>query len=127
MGREKEGKIPKGVSVDDWAKGLPREQGAIVQELRRTIKRAAPQAREVVKWSWPWFEVNQPIAAIMIAGDHVNLELYRGSELKSDKVELEGTGKSMRHIKIFDAGELRGLPIADLIKEAVELDAAMKK
>jgi len=127
MGREKEGKIPKGVSVDDWAKGLPREQGAIVQELRRTIKRAAPQAREVVKWSWPWFEVNQPIAAIMIAGDHVNLELYRGCELKSDKVELEGTGKSMRHIKIFDAGELRGLPIADLIKEAVELDAAMKK
>ena len=127
MGREMRGKIPKGTSVDDWAKALPKEQGAIVQELRRTIRKAAPEAREVVKWSWPWYELNEPIAAIMVAGDHVNLELCRGSDLTSDKVKLEGTGKSMRHVKIFTVTELRGIPIADLIREAAELDAARGK
>jgi len=127
MGREMRGKIPKGMSVDDWAKALPKGQGAIVQELRKTIRKAAPEVREVVKWSWPWYEINEPFAAIMVAGDHVNLELYRGTKLESDKVKLEGTGKSMRHVKIFTVAELRGLPIADLIKEAVEFDAARGK
>jgi len=121
------GKIPKGMSVDDWAKVLPKEQGAIVQELRRTIRKAAPEVPEAVKWGWPWYELNAPIAFIIVAGDHINLQLYRGNELKSDKVRLEGTGRSIRHVKIFKAAELKAMPIADLIRESVALDAARVK
>lgn len=32
---------------------------------------------------------------------------------------MKGTGRSMRHLKIFHANEIKKLPIADLIKEAV--------
>jgi hypothetical protein len=64
---------------------------------------------------------------MIVAGDHVTLELYRGANLKPAEVPLEGTGKTMRHLKIFDAAEIKKLPIAELIKEAVEFDAADKK
>jgi len=121
------GKIPKGMSVDEWADSLPGEQGEIVRRLRRTIKQAAPEVPEVVKWGWPWYELNAPIAFIIVAGDHINLQLYRGNELGSDKVRLEGTGKSIRHVKIFKAAELKAIPIADLIRESVALDAARGK
>lgn len=127
MGHEMKGKIPKGATVDEWIEGLSPEQSAIIRELRKIIRKTIPQAREVIKYSWPWYEVNQPIAAIMVAGDHVNLELYRGTELKESKVLLEGTGKSMRHIKIFNVDQIKKLPIADLLKEAEELDAARKR
>jgi len=118
------GKIPKGMSVDEWADSLPAEQGDIVKQLRMTIKQAASEVPEVVKWGWPWYELNAPIAFIIVAGDHINLQLYRGNELESGKVKLEGTGKSIRHVKIFKAAELKAMPIADLIRESVVLDAA---
>jgi hypothetical protein len=33
----------------------------------------------------------------------------------------------MRHLKIFNVDQIKKLPTADLIKEAVELDAFRKK
>ncbi|MBM3310906.1 MAG: DUF1801 domain-containing protein [Candidatus Aminicenantes bacterium] len=126
MGQSMKGKIPKGMTVDQWVETLPPETKAIVKELRAVIRRAVPQARELIKYSWPWYYLSKPIAAIMVAGGHVNLELYRGAELKPAQIPLEGTGKSMRHLKIFKAAEVKKLPVADLIREAAELEAAGK-
>jgi len=127
MSPEMKGKIPKGATIDQWVEDLATDMRAIVRELRKIIKKAAPQAKEVIMYSWPAYKVNKPIATMVIAGDHVTLMLYRGPNLKPAEVPLEGTGKTMRHLKIFDAAEIKKLPIAELIKEAVELAAADKK
>ncbi len=116
-------KIPKGASVDDWADGLPEPQRGTVRELRRLIKRAVPEAQEVVKWSWPWYVVNDNVAAIMVTGDHVNIELARGADLADPSGVLEGTGKGMRHVKLRSARDVRELPVERLLREAAAVDA----
>lgn len=40
------------------------------------------------------------IAALGSHKDHVNLQLTRGAELIDPKGIVEGTGKSMRHVKL---------------------------
>jgi len=74
-------KVPRGSTVDQWEAGLRQPQRDIVKGLRRAVKRSVPSAREVVKWSWPWYEGNDLIAAIMVHDDHVNLEVARGAEI----------------------------------------------
>ena len=54
--------------------------------------------------------------------DHVNLVFFRGAELDDPDKLLEGTGKGMRHVKIWSAKDIRKRAITDLIRSAVSLD-----
>jgi hypothetical protein len=117
-------KIPKGKTIDEWMAALPEPQRGIVRELRRIIRKAVPEAREIVKYDWPWYEMEKPIAIITVAGGHVHLELYRGRALKPASVPLEGTGKTMRYLEFVEVKQVKTFPVAALLREAADLVAA---
>jgi uncharacterized protein YdhG (YjbR/CyaY superfamily) len=47
--------MPAPTSVDDYLAGLPDERRAAVEELRRTVRAAAPEAVETIAYSMPAF------------------------------------------------------------------------
>lgn len=51
--------------------------------------------------------------------DHVGLGFYHGTQIADPKGLLEGTGKSSRHVKVRDIGQVRDPAIRALIVAAI--------
>jgi hypothetical protein len=51
---------------------------------------------------------------------HVNLGFYYGAQLPDPQGLLEGTGMSMRHIKVHKVEELDQPALSDLIRKSLE-------
>jgi uncharacterized protein YdhG (YjbR/CyaY superfamily) len=45
-------------SIDDYIAGFPDEVQVLLEEVRQTIRNAAPEARETIKYAMPTFVLN---------------------------------------------------------------------
>ena len=108
--------------VDQFIQQMDAEQQEIAHSLRATIRKAAKSLDEAIKWGHPCFVGIGNVCSIMPYPDHVNLGFFRGAELDDPDKLLEGTGKGMRHVKIWSAKDIRKRAISDLIRSAVSLD-----
>jgi uncharacterized protein YdhG (YjbR/CyaY superfamily) len=44
------------MTIDDYLAPLPQDQREALQQLRDTIRQAAPDAAEAISWNIPWFK-----------------------------------------------------------------------
>jgi hypothetical protein len=102
---------------------LPRPLTPIGRELRRVIGSVAPELRECVKWNAPNWKGRELVLCLMVYPDHLNLGLWRGAELAPTNPAIEGTGKSLRHVKIQSVAHARSSAIRKVIRAAERLDA----
>lgn len=56
-------------NIDDYIAAFPPDVQQILQEIRRTIRKAAPQAREAIKYQMPTF---------VLEGNLVHFAAYKG-------------------------------------------------
>ena len=121
-------------SFEDFLKEIAPQLQSICLQLRSTIKKLDLNYVEIV-WK------NQGIASygvgpkkmsehyVYIAPHkkHVNLGFYHGALLSDRSGLLEGTGKRLRHIKIFQEKEAKDKKIQGLISEAInEIKSSLK-
>ena len=109
--------------VDALLRDLDRSIRPIAEELRRLVHRAAPQLRESVKWGVPVWIGRKNVVCLMLYPDHVNLGFFQGSTLGKSHKEIEGTGKSLRHVKVRSVADARRPVLAQLVREAVRVDS----
>ncbi|MDA4116740.1 MAG: DUF1801 domain-containing protein [Thaumarchaeota archaeon] len=64
------------------------------------------------------------VCGIYASGDHINLSFSNGATMNDPRALIEGTGKNMRHIKIFDVDDVGEDSIKSYVIEPVA--AAMK-
>lgn len=64
-------------------------------------------------------KMTEHYAYLGVQQSHVNLGFYHGTSLRDPAALLEGTGKSLRHIKIRSAAELRNPAISRLLRAAI--------
>jgi hypothetical protein len=114
-------------TVEEFTRKLDPERRKVAVELRALINKAAPQAEETVAWGYPWWKLNGWLCTVYTAGDHINFGFSRGAELDDPDGMLEGTGKGMRHIKVFDVSEIKKAKFTRLLKQAAELNRASGK
>lgn len=57
--------------------------------------------------------------------NHINFGFNRGAELSQDLIDLKGSGKLIRHIKITREDDIHNEALADLLKEALTLSIAL--
>ena len=117
-------KAKSGSTVDDFIRQLDPQRKQVVVELRTLINKAAPQAEETIAWGSPWWKLNGWLCAVYLAGDHINFGLSRGAELDDPDGLLEGTGKGMRHVKLYDVSDIKKTKFSALIKQAVKLNTS---
>src|SRR5690606_5869158 len=90
------------------------EQKEMLETVRTLIQQAVPNVSEEFKWSRPIFKTSKDFAYLQANKNHVNLGFYKGFEnLNDPNMLLEGTGKTMRHIKLKKASDIDG----ELLKE----------
>ncbi|MCI4330083.1 MAG: DUF1801 domain-containing protein [Thermoplasmata archaeon] len=103
---------------------LPPEQRAIADALRRAIRAEGPTLVEDVKWNSPAWGGQKLVFCLMIFDSHLNLGFFRGAELAKRHPSIEGTGKSLRHIKIRGAADAKLVSVRAAIRDAIKLDAS---
>jgi hypothetical protein len=95
----------------------------ITMALRILMKKTVPKSRELLNpWGLPTYEWHGAIGYIMVGKKHVTFGFARGSELPDPAKLLEGTGKTLRHVKIRDKAQLVDASLRDLILSAVSLN-----
>lgn len=98
---------------------LPEPHRTIARAADAAIKRIAPDAESVVKWGNPcYFSKGRAFATLCETKAGINLALP-GVGLDDPHKLLEGTGKTMRHIKLRDAALAGDKRVADLIRSAL--------
>ena len=60
-------------NIDDYLAQLPDNQRIVLEELRQTIKEAAPQAEEVISYQMPAFKHNGMLVYFAAFKDHCSL------------------------------------------------------
>lgn len=108
--------------VSEYINNLSEDKKEIVKALREIILSVDPSLNESLKWKQPVYSKKGDICYIFPAGNHVNLGFYNGTELKDPKKLLEGTGKTMRHIKIRSLEDIDKEYFGELVSDAIFKD-----
>jgi|SRR5208282_5351542 len=109
--------------IDDYLVGKKGGLGALGHELRRLMSKAVPGVKETVNpWRLPTFESNGPMCYFSVGKDHITFGFLRGTALPDPAKLLEGTGKSLRHVKVRGGEDLKKPALKKLIQAAARLN-----
>ncbi len=79
--------MTKPIDIDQYISGFPEEVQKILEEFRMTIKKAAPEAEEVISYGMPAFKLNGMI--VYFAGYKKHIGFYpTASGIETFKKEL---------------------------------------
>jgi uncharacterized protein YdhG (YjbR/CyaY superfamily) len=60
-------------SIDEYIKGFPPDIQKLLQQVRATIKKAAPDAEETIKYAMPTFTLNGNLVHFAAFKNHIGL------------------------------------------------------
>jgi hypothetical protein len=94
----------------------------VVRGLRSLVKKVVPGTKETINsWGLATFEKTQPFCAYMTGKHHVTCCFHYGTSLRDPYELLEGTGKNLRHVKLFAVDDLKQRGLRELLREAARL------
>jgi hypothetical protein len=88
---------------------LPKEKAAIAFQLRDFILKSYPQVSESIKWNQLVFHFNKVNIAFIYTYSkvgYINFGFFNATSLHDPLGKFEGTGKRMRHIKLYKKADI---------------------
>ena len=115
--------------LDSLLAGLPSECRNIVLTLREVVALIIPEADERILWGGisyhrPWIggPVKGAICQVVAKRGEIRLDFIHGVRLSDPRKLLQGDRLSKRYVPIRSVAEAKRREIADLIREAPDLD-----
>lgn len=88
-------------AIERWLARHPDELGGLASDWFDVIRSAGPGVLELLHDGYPTVCVEEaPFAYVGLFKSHVNLGFFHGASLPDAGGWLEGSGKSMRHVKL---------------------------
>ncbi len=101
-----------------WHREQTAENQRRIHSLARLVRQVAPEFTKHVKWGQGcWTLDGDPRIYIHAEPHYVQFGFYRGSTLDDPEGLLEGSGKYVRHVKVFETRSLRRSALAELIRQ----------
>jgi hypothetical protein len=114
----KEGKL----WIDAYVKKAGKAAG-VMKVVRALVMKTAPGCEEYVSpWKTPAFDSNGPLCVFVQGKEHVSLAFVRGAKLPDPQKLLEGTGKGVRHVKLWSVADVKRPGVKKLIVAAAKLN-----
>lgn len=87
----------KPANMDDYISGFPEDKQELLQQIRATIKKAAPQAEEVISYGMPAFKQNGMLVWFAAFKNHIGFYPFpNGIEaFKEELAAYKGTKGSI--------------------------------
>jgi uncharacterized protein YdhG (YjbR/CyaY superfamily) len=89
-------KPPK--NIDDYIAGYPKDVQAVLEKIRTTIRRVAPQAEESISYGIPTFKLNGPLIYFAAFKSHIGV--YPVTPDIKKKLDLSGYAGGKGTIKL---------------------------
>ena len=100
-------------SFAEWKSDQSAKNRTLINALSGLVKKAAPELTPTVKWGQGcWTLAGAPKVYFHAEPDHVQFGFYAGATLKDPQGLLAGSGKHVRHVKVFTT---RGIPREALV------------
>jgi uncharacterized protein YdhG (YjbR/CyaY superfamily) len=106
----------KPTTIDEYLAVLSDDKRAALEELRTTIRAAAPEAEECISYQVPAFRQNGMLVGFGATANHCAFYLMSSSTVEAHNDELEGYDTSKGTIRFQAANPLP----ADLVRKLVK-------
>lgn len=93
----------------------------IALALREAVQSTGADLTEKLAWSFPTYIGKERVFSIAAQSRWVNLQLWYGAGLAPQFDRIEGTGKSLRHVKLRALSEVDD-GLIEIICAAIALD-----
>jgi hypothetical protein len=114
--------MPRSKNVDSWISEHDPVIRRICHALRDLILTTEPRLKESIKWSNPVYEKTGRVIYLSAKDSYVSLGFFNGAALTDPEGEIEGSVKSMRHLKVRELEDVDEAALVSWIREAVALD-----
>ncbi len=117
-------------TIDEYISGFPKEVQGILEQIRNTIKKAAPEAEECISWEMPTFK--QKGNVVHFAGHKNHVGFYPGAsgvEVFKEELTDYKTSKGAIQFPLNKPMPLKLIAkiVKYRVKENQEMAAAKKK
>jgi hypothetical protein len=111
--------VPRDPAVEAWMEEHDDELGEIARRWFEVMRGCGDDVRELMHDGCPTACVADAAFAYVGAyRAHVNVGFFLGAELIDPKGLLEGTGKFMRHVKLYPQRGVDAAALSELIRSA---------
>jgi uncharacterized protein YdhG (YjbR/CyaY superfamily) len=88
----------KPASVEEYIASFPEEIQLLLEQMRRTIKKAAPKAEEMISYNMPLYKLNGMLVSFAAWKTHIGLYPTPGlaGTLKKQLAPFEGAKSTLR-------------------------------
>jgi hypothetical protein len=108
-------------AIDAWLTEHTGELGAIAREWFEVMRKCGDEVRELLHDGCPVACLGDvPFGYVNVFTSHVNIGFFRGAALPDPARLLEGTGRSMRHVKLRPGTHINSAALLKLIELAYE-------
>lgn len=113
------------MNIEEFLETYPVHIADLAEQLRVFVRAQAPHSSETLHVGWRVISfgvsADEPhkFCAIAPHANWVNLQFHEGAALRDPMNLLEGTGQSMRHVKVQSAADLSEA-LSSLIHEALD-------
>jgi hypothetical protein len=110
--------------IEKFLLNLPGEKRKPAMIVRDVFLSTDKKITEAVKWGCMTFIYKGNLAFVYTYKnvEYINLGFHRAVQLSDPKKLFEGTGKGMRHVKIFTEKDIPQAQLKKWIKEAMMLN-----
>lgn len=107
-------------AINQYIETASEDHQSILQELRKLILTIAPESEEQFKWKRPVYRLEKDFCYLAATKKHVTLGFFEFDKITTNKNLLEGTGKSMRHIKIQNTKDIYDFNVKQMLEEVLK-------
>lgn len=106
--------------VTEYIGNAADEQIEILEALRKLIHETVDNVSEEIKWGFPVFAQTKDFAYFRFTKKHITLGFYNIDKIKDPDNLLEGTGNTLKHIKIKRKDEIKPALIAEWLNQITQ-------
>lgn len=113
------GAVERDPAIDAWFKNHAGELGAIAHQWFQVMRSCGDEVRELLHDGCPVACLGDaPFAYVNVFTAHVNVGFFQGASLPDPSSMLQGSGKSMRHVKLRPGAAINVAALITLIQTA---------
>jgi len=105
--------------ITNYIQGANDQQIMLLEELRQLIHNTIPGTKEAIKWGFPVFGCPKDYTYLRFSKKHITLGFYNIDKIDDPDNLLEGTGNTLRHIKIKKKEDINEQVISKWLKAIV--------
>ena len=113
------GTVERDQAIDEWMKDHAGQLGGIAREWFEVMRKCGDEVREVLHDGSPVACLGDaPFGYVDVFTSNVNVGFFHGAALPDPAGLLQGTGKSMRHVKLRPEAAINTTALRGLIEAA---------